>query len=462
MNPGNESKKRALSFGVNSAFTTLTVVGILGLINFLGHQYPKKADLTRNKLHTFSDHSEKVLKGLKSDLGATFYGDISSRERNRPVFDNYRKLSNRFKFELVDPNKEPTRAKAAGLKKMDTLVLTYEGKTARVEEITEEKITNEIIKLTREGRSTVCLVNGHGEASLADPGATGLSAAKKGFEDQSYLTKEFTLSQESKIPADCSAVVMMGANKALFPAEVKLLNDYLNEGGRLVVAVDGVITGGDQTKELRTLLQSWGVEIKGGLVIDPVSKMLGVDASVPIIAQFNKENTIVKDFSQQCYFPFSRPVDVAGTLPEGLKGSFIGKTTPKAWAETDLAGLAKGAAQFNQGADIAGPIATAASIQGKRKDSKASKETRIVVFGSSQFANNQYSRFGGNLDLFLNSVSWALEDESMISIRAKETEAGTMELSQNQGVAIFWISVVVVPLAIAVFGILMWIRRKKL
>jgi ABC-type uncharacterized transport system involved in gliding motility auxiliary subunit len=255
---------------------------------------------------------------------------------------------------------------------------------------------------------------------------------------------------------------MMGANKALFPAEVKLLNDYLNEGGRLVVAVDGVITGGDQTKELRTLLQSWGVEIKGGLVIDPVSKMLGVDASVPIIAQFNKENTIVKDFSQQCYFPFSRPVDVAGTLPEGLKGSFIGKTTPKAWAETDLAGLAKGAAQFNQGADIAGPIATAASIQGKRKDSKASKETRIVVFGSSQFANNQYSRFGGNLDLFLNSVSWALEDESMISIRAKETEAGTMELSQNQGVAIFWISVVVVPLAIAIFGILMWIRRKKL
>jgi ABC-type uncharacterized transport system involved in gliding motility auxiliary subunit len=155
-------------------------------------------------------------------------------------------------------------------------------------------------------------------------------------------------------------------------------------------------------------------------------------------------------------------VDVVEKLPEGLKGSFIGKTTPKSWAESDLSGLAKGAAQFNSGSDLAGPLSTAASVQGKRKDTTATKETRIVVFGSGQFANNQYSRFGGNLDLFLNSVSWAVEDESMISIRAKEGDAGTMELSQNQGIAIFWISVVVVPLGIAVFGILMWIRRKKL
>jgi ABC-type uncharacterized transport system involved in gliding motility auxiliary subunit len=462
MNPKNESKKRTVSFGVNSVFVTLTVIGILGVVNFLSFQYPKKADLTRNKLHTFSDQTGKVLKSLKSDLTATFYGDISSKERNRPVFDNYRKASGKFKFELVDPNKEPTRAKAAGIKKMDTLVLTYEGKTAKVEEISEEKITNEIIKLTREGRSTICMVNGHGEAALGDQGAQGLAAAKKGLEDQSYLFKEFALSQEAKIPADCSVVVMMGANKALFPSEIKTLNQYLSEGGRLVVGIDAVVANTDQSKELRGLLKEWGFEIKSGLVIDPVSKMLGVDASVPIIAQFNKENTIVKDFGEQCYFPFTRPVDVAEKLPEGLKGSFIGKTTPKSWAESDLSGLAKGSAQFNAGSDLAGPLATAASIQGKRKDTQASKETRIVVFGSSQFANNQYSRFGGNLDLFLNAVSWAIEDESMISIRAKESEAGTMELSQNQGIAIFWISVVVVPLGIAVFGILMWVRRKKL
>jgi ABC-type uncharacterized transport system involved in gliding motility auxiliary subunit len=85
-----------------------------------------------------------------------------------------------------------------------------------------------------------------------------------------------------------------------------------------------------------------------------------------------------------------------------------------------------------------------------------------VVFGSGQFANNSYSRYGGNLDLFLNSVSWVLEDESMISIRAKDEDDSKIELSQNQGVAIFWICVVIAPLLIAAAGIVIWVRRKKL
>jgi ABC-type uncharacterized transport system involved in gliding motility auxiliary subunit len=90
------------------------------------------------------------------------------------------------------------------------------------------------------------------------------------------------------------------------------------------------------------------------------------------------------------------------------------------------------------------------------------RDTRLVVFGSSQFANNQYSRFGGNLDLFLNSVSWALEDESLISIRSKDDETGKIELSQNEGILIFWLSVVIIPILIAIFGIVIWMRRKKL
>jgi hypothetical protein len=462
MNNQKELNKRSLSFGVNSVFIAVVVVALVGLLNFLGHEYPKKADLTKNKIHTFSDQSVKVVQGLKSEMTASFFGDIGSREKYRPIFDNYKKLSNKFKFELVDPNKEPTRAKTAGIKKMETLLLSYEGKSVKIEEITEEKITNEIIKITRDTRSTVCAIQGHGENSFTDTSANGFAAAKKGFEDQSYIVKEFTLSQETKIPADCSAVVIMGASKALFPAEIKMLSDYLSDGGRMVVAMDATITAADQTKELKSLLRDWGVDVKSGLIIDPVSKMLGVDASVPIIAQFNKENPMVKDFNGQCYFPFSRPIDLTNPAPEGLKSAWIGKTTPKAWGEQNMAAIAKGQVQYDPGVDLQGPLSTAVSVNGKRKDSKANKETRLVVLGSSQFANNQYSRFGGNIDLFLNSVSWAIEDESMITIRTKEAEAGSVELSQNQGLAIFWICVIIIPLAIAVFGILVWVRRKKL
>ncbi len=462
MNSQKEYQSRKYSFGANSVFITLVVISILGLVNFLGKQYPKKFDLTRNRIHTLSDQTLKLMKGLSEPVEATFFGDLGSRERNRPIFDNYKKASGQFKLEWVDPNKEPTRTKAAGIRKMDTLVLTHKGKTAKLEEISEEKITNELIKLAKDTKPTVCAVTGHGEIPFSDASGGGFSTAKKGLEDQSYVVKEIVLPQETKIPADCSAVVMLGSVKALFPAEVKMLSDYLDEGGRLLVGLETSPGTDDQTAELTELLARYGVTAKKGLIIDPVSKMLGVDASVPIFATFNKETALGKDFSSQCFFPFSRPIDPAAPAPEGFKIDWVARSTPKSFAETDLAGLAKGMAQFNEGADLKGPLNGVLAVNGKKKDSKAPHETRLVVFSSSQFANNQFSRFGGNLDLFLNSVSWALEDESMISIRAKEEDPGKIELTQNQGVAIFWLCVVLIPLAIAVLGIVIWVRRKKL
>ena len=113
MTTNKELNKRSLSFGINSIFTVVLVIGLVGVTNFFASQYPKKLDLTKNKIHTFSDQSAKVMKALNDDLKAEFFGDSGSKERYRPIFDNYKKLSNKFKFELVDPNKEPTRSKQA-------------------------------------------------------------------------------------------------------------------------------------------------------------------------------------------------------------------------------------------------------------------------------------------------------------------------------------------------------------
>lgn len=53
MNSKKELNKRSLFFGLNSAFIAIAVIAIVALINFLGTQYPKKLDLTKNKIHTF-------------------------------------------------------------------------------------------------------------------------------------------------------------------------------------------------------------------------------------------------------------------------------------------------------------------------------------------------------------------------------------------------------------------------
>src|SRR5262249_17796061 len=121
-----------------------------------------------------------------------------------------------------------------------------------------------------------------------------------------------------------------------------------------------------------------------------------------------------------------------------------------------------GKVQFNEGKDIKGPMTTAIAVEGKQKDSKATRNTRLVVFGTSQFASNNYSRYGNNLDFFLNAASWVMEDESLISIRAKEEGPGKVELSQKSGTFIFILTVILIPALIFVGGIVSWVLRRRL
>ena len=461
---------RSAAYGLNSFITALLVIAIVGVINFLGHRYPQKLDLTKNKMHTLSDQTVKTVKSLKEPVKAVFFAKMQGREQYRPLLDNYKALNPKFEVEYVDPDKEPTRAKQVGIKKYGTLQLLLGTRDSKVEEPTEEKLTNALIKLTQEKTPTLCAITGHGEKSFSSAEADGYDSVKKGLASQSYEIKDLNLAQESKIPDTCNGIVIAGPQKAFFPAEVKQIREYLGNGGRAIVALDlnlgkgpgGATAGGDYAPEILAILADWNIKVGNAMIVDPLSKMMGVDAAVPLLTTYNKENAITRDFQAQCFFPFARPVEAAGNAATGITPVWLAKTTPKSWAVTDMKALASGQVQFNEGHDRAGPLTAAIAVDGKLKDSKASRNTRLVVFGTSHFASNNYSRFGGNLDLFLNSASWIMEDESLISIRAKENEAGKVELSQKQGTVIFLVTVVVIPLLIAVAGIVIWVLRKRL
>ena len=455
--------KRNLSFGTTSISIVVIVIGLVIIVNFLGAHNPMEADFTHNKIHTYSDQSEKVLQSLQSELKAEFYGEFAAKENFQPLFENYKKLSPLFKFEFIDPTKEPTRTKAAGITKMNTLLLSYQGRSIKLDGLSEEKVTNAIIKIEKDHQSVVCILVGHGETSVEDVTQTGMQSLKKALEDQSYVVNEISFPQQAAIPSNCNSILMMGVHGTFFPNEIKTLSAYLNSGGRAVIALDTVLNKKEAlSKEFHDLLIPWGIDIKEGLIVDPETRKMGVDASLVMINTYNPRHPITKDSVQPSYFPFVRPVDFTPQAPAGFKIFPLAKTNEQAWAETDLNSFIKGKAEYNVGADIKGPLSIAVAASGKMSNSNAAHRTRVVVFGSSQFVDNQYSRIGGNLDFFMNSVSWILEDESLISIRTKEDDNGRVELSQKAGTLIFWLTVVIFPIAVGLFGVLIWLQRKRM
>jgi ABC-type uncharacterized transport system involved in gliding motility auxiliary subunit len=459
-------RSRSAAYGLNSAVTVVLVIGIIGVLNFLGSRYPLKADWTKNKLHTLSEQTVKLVKGLQKPIKAVLYAKLGEREKFRPLLDNYKGLNPKFEVEYVDPDREPTRAKQANIRKYGTLqLIASQGEATReskVEELTEEKLTNALIKLLKEKSPTLCAITGHGEKSFNAADAEGYQAVSKALGDQSYTVKELSLMQEGKVPEYCDAIAVMGPSKSFFEAEIKTLKAYLENGGRALIALDINVKGGEYAPELMPVLEGWNVKPSWAVIVDPLSKMLGVDAAVPIVATYSKEHAITRDFQANSFFPFARPLDIVPGAPQGMTVQWLGQTTPKSWAVTDSKQLTSGQIRLTEGQDEKGPLNVAIAVDGKQKDSKATRNTRLVVFGSSLFATNNYSRFGGNLDLFLNATSWLMEDESLIAIRAKEDGAGKIELSQKAGTSIFLLSVIIVPLLISVGGIVNWVRRRKL
>jgi ABC-type uncharacterized transport system involved in gliding motility auxiliary subunit len=455
-------KGRSAAFGLNSFVTALLVISIVGVVNFLGSRYPLKLDLTKNKLHTLSDQSVKLTQSLKKPIKAIYFAKMNQKEQIRPLLDNYKSLNPKFEVEYVDPDREPTRAKQEGIKKYGTLQLVFGAKENKIDDANEEKITNALIKLLKEKNSTLCSTTGHGEKSFTSTEAEGYDTAKKALADQSYDVKELNLMQEGKVPEFCDAVAILGPTKAFFEPEAKILREYFKNGGRGIIAIDLNMKGGDFAPELLPILADWHIKPDHALIVDPVSRMLGVDASVAILASFSKDNPIAKASIRSCAFPLSLPLELIPGAPTGMNVQWLAQTTPNAWGVNNLKELQSGQVQFVPGQDLKGPLNAAITVEGKQKDSKATKNTRLVAFGTSNFATNSYARYMDNLDFFLNSVSWVVEDESLISIRTKEETSGKIELSDKAGSFIKLLTVFIIPFLIAAAGVSVWMSRRKL
>ena len=101
-------------------------------------------------------------------------------------------------------------------------------------------------------------------------------------------------------------------------------------------------------------------------------------------------------------------------------------------------------------------------VHGAGEDALAeSPPGRLVVFGDSDFATNEFLDALRNRDLFVNSINWLSGDVSQITVRPNVSRASSFQMSQEQFRRIQFLSLFVLPEAIAVVGVLVWWLRRK-
>ncbi len=459
-------KKRVVKHGTNVFFLTLIVIGILVLVNFLSARHHQRFDLTEARLFTLSYQTIKVLDGLKHEVQITafFQEDRPEREKFEDLIKSYCYRSKKLKVKFIDPDKNLAITREYDIKDYGTVVLKSGDQERRITEPGEEKLTNALIQVSREEAQVVCFLQGHGEKATHDEEMKGYSLARDKLKGEGYTIKEILLLKEGNVPEECSVLVVAGARKHLLPQEIKLINGYCLQEGRALFLMDP-----RGSPELSELLKDWGIELGTDLIIDQLSRLFGGDFSMPVVTEY-EDHLITEAFKKgsnviPTFFPVARSVSLASEIPEGLSAQALVKTSAGSWA---YRGRVSGGIDINPERDKKGPITLGVVVSGKvnnqgeeMNSSTTSGESRLVVFGDSDFATNQYFNFSGNGDLFLNSISWLAQEEELISIRPKKREASRFYITNRQGKFIFYLSVVIFPTLIMLAGITIWWRRRR-
>ncbi|OCR02591.1 hypothetical protein BCD67_15410 [Oscillatoriales cyanobacterium USR001] len=350
--------RRSTKIGSNAILATVSLLLILGLINFLTANYAIRLDLTESQQFSLAPQTEEVLKKLPQPVKLWIF-DNNQNPRVKAFLDNYQRSSNgKFSFEFVDPLTEPGKAQEFAINGLGEYQLQSGNKRLLVQKgvvvgfdpnqiPNEAKLTNSLEEIFSQRAPKVYFLQGNNERAIQE-GQGGMFQAEKSLKDKNYTTAVINLKEAKNIPQDADAVIVAGPQKALSDEEVKALTAYLDRGGNLMLMLDPVENTG-----LDNLLKNWGVTLEKRLAIDASGggQRYGLGVTVPLVQRYS-DHPITQSFGNgTSFYPLARPLQIEQV--NGIDQKPLIWTSEESWAESDLKSRS---VQFDPTSDRQGPL----------------------------------------------------------------------------------------------------------
>jgi gliding motility-associatede transport system auxiliary component len=456
---------RATRYGANAVVYSLGFVGVLIAVNYILALHHRRFDLTAERVFSLSPQSDKVVRTLKQPL--KFYGFFEGGRDSRAeeLYQSYAYASPNITFQLIDPEKNPEIATRYNVTRMPTTHIQYGDQGTNVSETTEQAITNGIIKVTSTGTKAACFLQGHGEAAIEDmDNPAGFGRAAQALAGENYEIKPLTLMTAPKVPPDCVVVIVVGPMKPLFPAEVDAIDSYLKNGGRVLVMLrppraDLAVA----QASLINMVSQWGLAVGDDIVLDQELHLFqGPTLGLSPLVELYPPHPITHGFTKRTLWPMVRSVEPTKDIKFGLQTWPLAQTGDTSIAAAEVDAIFK-QQKFQPGPkDRKGPITVAVAVDADNKKLKwGTGDARLVVYGSTDFADNQDLAQVFNQDFFLNTVDWLAGETATIAIRPRALRASRVNLTVSQFNTVFVASVLMLPELLLILGIVVWWERRN-
>lgn len=358
-------------------------------------------------------------------------------------------------------------------------------------ETLEYDITSAIKRLSMKTKKVIGIVTGHQENTLS---------GERFAQIRSQLTKLYDLKtinlKEDSDLSSVDALLIISPKTNFEDKELFLVDQFILSGKPVAFLLDSydIDTQNFWARKIYSnifdLLSSYGIRFKEGLVVDPQCEKVALRMQqgffivenivdypfMPIITQMNKTHPVVKDLGR-VVLPFVSPMEVKAdqdinytTLLETSKYSFLKK---------DIYSVNPMMVNFRPGKEsLKGPFVVAADLRGKFKSYIASnkekmkalklpstyyvlseteekKESRIIVFSTAEFIDNELALLG-------NIVDFIAQDYDLSTIRSKKV--GLQPLRQlSYGVKLIYryFIILFLPAFTILVGLYRWYLRKS-
>ena len=465
---------RQARYGTLTGVSVVVVLGILTAINYIGSKQNKRWDLTANKQFSLADQSRNVLAKLDSPLQIRVFDKENEFGRYRDRLKEYEYTSKKISTEYIDPDKKPALAKQSQIQQYGTIVFDYKGRTERVTSDNEQELTNGIIKVVTGQQKKLYFTQGHGEHDTGSSERDGYNAISTALGRENYTVDKVVIAQQGSVPDDAAVVVVAGPKIDFFPPEVEALKKYLDKGGKLLLALDPPDKPESQPlTNLVALAHDWGADVGNDLVVDAsgMGRLIGAGPEVPLASTY-PPHAITERFQLLTAYPLARSITPVSGGVNGHTAQTIAETSARSWAEKDVRGALTGGGEIaldEAKGDKKGPVSIAIAVSATAAPAEAPKpgaepekkpETRVVVYGDSDFAANSGLGIQGNRDLFMNTIGWLSQQENLIAIRPKDPDDRRITLTATQQQNIMWISLLIIPGLVFGTGVLTWWRRR--
>jgi ABC-type uncharacterized transport system involved in gliding motility auxiliary subunit len=497
-------KSSTLSAGV------LLSVALLGIVNYFGWKYYQRFDWTKDDFYTLSEKSENLMRSLDRDIEAVVFMSPTEQlfDPVRELLARYDGASPRFAVRLVDPEKNLAEAQSLvdryQLTQLNVVVFDRGDDRRMVEgadladydysglqfgqgpEMTgfkgEQVFTGAILELVEDRKPAILFTVGHGERSLDEVSAYGLSQAQDILGRDNFDIEAWASLGQSSVPAGTDMIVIAGPTSSFIEPELQVLSEYLREGGRALILLDPPLTGDGllETRGLEDLLVQFGVEVGEDIVVDPSNPIPFYGAETIFVDSYGS-HTVTRSL-QQTEIPvimaLARSVRPAAEPKGAYEVAELLRTSSDGWGETNLSNLER---VEKDDSDVDGPVSVGVAVTRREKDQDpeeepadridgeeagqldepASPPTRILVFGDSDFATNGQLANVGNAELMINAFNWLVERESLVGIAPKRPEQVRLSLTRSQLRAISGLVFGALPGLAMLLGIAVFFRRRR-